>query len=458
MKFFGTDGIRTKLGIEPLNLNISNLAHAIATWIQSYKTNNKNKKILIAHDTRNSSCWIKSELKSKLLLYPNTIYDYAVLPTPIAFHLVSKKKLFDIAIIITASHNPFYDNGLKIITQYGKLSDKDELSIEKILEKKEFAAIEFQNMGIEKTSKTDVKIYIDDLLNQFKKDFLKGKKIVLDCANGSTQTIAPKIFNKFGIKLKIINNRANGFNINNKCGSTDTSELQKAVLKYKADFGIAFDGDGDRVTIINCYGESKDGDDIIQILSEHPNYKTQKNIVGTIMSNESLAKYFDSKKKYLIRADVGDKNVLKQMLETNSILGAEPSGHIILKDFLDCSDGIFAALKTLESAILNNNLELQSTKKFPSISKNIKFKYKHNLSKEPLKSIIENFKKNVSRIVIRYSGTEPYLRILIEDKDLYKANKVMDYFIKELSVYLNNKNILKPAKSINQNSSQKYGI
>lgn len=436
MNIFGTDGIRAQVGTSPLNSEISNLAHAIATWAERKL---QSKKILIAHDTRNSCHWIKAEIKSKLLLYPNTVYDLGILPTPAVFHLVSKKKLFDLAIIITASHNPFSDNGIKIITQEGKLTEKQESEIEKILEKKEFYSVNFLNLGKEESSLATQE-YVKDVSKQFESNFLQNKKIILDCANGATQQLALQVFSLFGANVTTINANSNGFNINQKCGSTDTSQLQTAVLKNKADFGIAFDGDGDRVTIVNHDGEIKDGDDILVLLSKHPSYKEEKNVVGTIMSNEAISQYFKENNINFLRVDVGDKNVLKKIKELNCLIGSEPSGHIIVRNFLECSDGIFAALKTLESAILNNNLKLTTIKKFPNLTKNLQIKYKHDLLQEPLKSIINECKSKIpnGRLVIRYSGTEPVLRIMIEEKDLDVANNAMENLIKNLQMYLNN--------------------
>lgn len=432
---FGTDGIRTKVGNYPLNQNISDLAHAIATWIQNKSA--KPQKILIAHDTRNSSSWIKSELKSKLLLYPNQIFDANVLPTPIAFHLVEKIKLFDFAIVVTASHNPFFDNGVKIITQHGKLEKSDELEIQNILETKKFAPINFESLGSEQNFES-FNEYRNDLNKHLKSNFLLNKKIVLDCANGATQKIASEIFENFGAQVETINNCANGFNINHKCGSTDINHLQKIVLEKRADFGVAFDGDGDRIFLTNSAAQIKDGDDILYLLMQHPDYKHEEHFVGTIMSNEAIANYTKITNKKFIRADVGDKNVINKMTKYNCKLGSEPSGHIMLTDFINCSDGIFAALKTLESALLNNNLDLKTIEKFPSISKNIKVEYKHNLENEPIKSIIQAAKDKIKngRMVIRYSGTEPVLRILIEEKEIDTAKKIIDDLIHKLSVYL----------------------
>ena len=450
---FGTDGIRNIIGETPFNIeDLKNFSAAIAIWIvQKYGSDSN---ILIYNDTRESCNWIKSMIKSILMLYKINIYDANILPTPAFFHYYKKiflkknKKInIDCAIVISGSHNRFNENGIKILDKFSKINLHDEQIISQIYNKldNKFDKIEInynkfgKNFYKYKYFKED---YINNIIRLFDKNLLKNIKIVLDTANGSTYNIAPIIFKKLGAQVITINNKPDGKNINKNCGSLYTDKLIKKVIKEKALFGFAFDGDGDRVIAVNRFGQVKDGDDILAILSNSQEYKNQKQIVGTVMSNLGLERYLNNYNKELIRAQVGDKYILKSLEEKNLLLAGEPSGHIIMKNLLSSGDGILASIKLSEIAILNNNLNLDSFEKYPQIIINIQVKEKkEDLNSENIKNIIENAKEKISfdgKILIRYSGTENYLRIMTESKDKLLTENMALLLAKKLEKYFNN--------------------
>ncbi|EKD23350.1 MAG: Phosphoglucosamine mutase, partial [uncultured bacterium] len=381
LKIFGTDGIRARFGEFPLdNESIIKLGLAIGQWAQEkYVTNNNQTlNILIGHDTRISCDSIKQGLAAGLLTHNAIIRDAQVIPTPAIVKFINNKcDYFNFGIIITASHNPYQDNGIKIVdSKIGKLDKSDE---DKITEFFYSNTINSRYLKLKDSIKNsgntqqehDTKCkcscenispirpelikgpndqykiletlqeeYVKTITRYFKKDLLKNIKIALDCANGATYKVAPEIFKQLGAEILLISHTPDGKNINQDCGSTHPENLQKFMLNNSCDIGFAFDGDGDRIAAISKNGQTKDGDDILCILSQHPEYKKQTAIVGTIMSNYGLEIYLNKYNKELIRANVGDKNVCKEMVNKNLLVGGEPSGHIVLRDYLSCGDGI----------------------------------------------------------------------------------------------------------------------
>jgi len=413
---FGTDGIRKKVGQSPLTYSeIIKLGKAIAIW--SMQTHGKTPKILLGHDTRESCFLIKAALKTGLLLWPVEIYDAQVLPTPALSAIMQQDKQFDVAIVITASHNPYEDNGIKIIdTKKGKLSLEDEQIIQDHFFSKKAETISYAHIGKEYLFTEGIHTYIDLVTNKFEKNFLHGLKIVLDCANGAASYVAPAIFSSLGADVVAIAKHPDGKNINNNCGSQSPQKIQKAVLKEHADIGFAFDGDGDRITAVTKDGQIKDGDDILSLLSQHPIYKQQPQIVGTILSNYGLQDYLKRQNQTLIRTNVGDKFVVQAMKEQNLLLGGEQSGHIILYDYLPVSDGIFTALRILETIQETQNIECTTFTKYPQVMTNIPVIKKKNLNASPIANIICAYKKSLNKgnIIVRYSGTENLLRVMVE--------------------------------------------
>lgn len=448
---FGTDGIRGNSENFPFtNKALIALGQSIAKWaISKYKKTNP--KILIGHDTRVSCKKIKEQLEKGLLTLGLNIFDAQVLPTPAICKLTNYYKEFDLGIIISASHNPYYDNGIKLVdAKTGKLKPEDEKIIENNFKKqlKKIENLEEQTGPSHKVSphakstknKSANKIermeifntlgqinlwpqanseYIRIIISLFQKNFLRGKKIVLDCANGSTYKVAPTIFEKLGAQVITINNTPDGTNINKSCGALHTENLEQQILKNKADIGFAFDGDGDRVIAVNKNGQTIDGDQIIALLSEHPKAIKHKTVVGTVMTNLGLDSHLKGKNINLIRTKVGDKYVSAKLIENDLFLGGESSGHIIMTDYLNTGDGIFTALRVVQTAILTNSWTLKLFNKTPQVLINVSISQKKDLTIQPCSKIIENHKTLLKsgRIVVRYSGTENLLRIMTEGKE-----------------------------------------
>ena len=422
---FGTDGIRAHVGDEPFTASsIFNIGNALGQWIG--KKYGENANILLAHDTRISCAFMKSALKTGLLQYPINLYDANILPTPAVFQLLHYQSKFDGGIIISASHNPYQDNGIKLVDgKKGKLTHHDELEISSIFYQKNIHP-EPQKFGTDHYWKQSSTYYESHILTHFSSPFLKGIKVVLDCANGATSHIGPRLFKKLGAEVIPIHYQPNGLNINEQCGSLHIESLQQTVIKEKAHIGFAFDGDGDRIMVISRTGEVKDGDDIIALLLEHELYKNSAIIVGTIISNQGLALHLKEQHKTFLRTPVGDKYVAAELIKNKSLLGGEQSGHIITRDYLNTGDGLFIALRILETIINNNNWDLKTFKKFPQAQINLPIKNKKDLHIPPLAQIIEEEEQNLldGRLVVRYSGTENILRIMVEEQNLELANRI----------------------------------
>ncbi len=437
---FGTAGIRAQAGEHPLDKHtLIKLGEIFADFfINKY---GKNNKILIACDTRSSSYYIKSLLKAGLLSKQVLIYDAQVLSTPAVIYLVHELKSYDAGIIITASHNPYTDNGIKIIDrQTGNLPLSEELAItSQLAEKVTDCKADFLQAGQEFHVRSCIDTYTQKILAQFSMQTFKNMHVVIDCANGATASIAPAIFSKLGIRTTAINTNPTGTNINNNCVATHPQILRQTVLKYQAQIGFAFDGDGDRITVVTSDGKIKDGDDLIAFLSTNSKYQNQTKIVGTIVSNLGLELWLAQQHKNLIRTDVGEKNLLLAQEQDNLLIGGEPSGHIILKDFAKHSDGIFVALRILETAINNQNWLLNTFERAPQVSHNLAVKIKQDLSSPALAQTINKYENLLKpgRLIVRYSGTENLLRLLAEGQDKQQLNQIIQSMTQELDILLN---------------------
>ncbi len=410
---FGTDGIRDKIDHGPLTEeNLNQLGHAIGQWA----VNNVEKpiRILIGYDTRSSCTLILDKLSQAILQYPIELFNGKVIPTPVICKLV-KEEEFDIGIIISASHNLAEYNGIKIVKKESKISAFAESAITQLYQQQKFENHPPINQ-LQAYDQAD-QLYQIFITAWFESDFLQGKKIVLDCAHGATYTLAPKIFEHFGAQLITINNDPDGHNINLNCGSTCPQNITNAVLMYQADWGISFDGDGDRVIIIDQYGHNYDGDEILAILSHHPLFKKSP-VVGTIMSNQGLGHYLQEKNKIFFRAAVGDKHVFQMMQQYKAMLGGEPSGHVIVAPFSYAGDGIFTALLVIDTMI-KEQIPMPIFHKYTQVATHINVKNKQNLNDEPYASVIKTYETqlNPGRLIVRYSGTEPILRIMVESHD-----------------------------------------
>lgn len=434
---FGTDGIRRRVGDHPLSLeSMIPLGKAIARWAQA-KYNNK-PTILIGHDTRESCSFLKAALKTGLLLHSVNTYDAQVLPTPAVFNIIHREAGFDCGIVISASHNPYQDNGIKIIdASHGKLSLDDELAISNLFQecKQEKQSYEYGSLGYDLDWHEAQQRYSNDVISHFDSNLLQGRTVVLDCANGATSTIAPRIFEQLGAHVIAIHHCPTGVNINNNCGSLFPQDLQRVVLKHNADIGFAFDGDGDRLTMVNKRGKIKDGDDILALLAtSHPLYKKDTSVVGTVMTNRGLELFLQKQHKTLIRTSVGDKFVTEALEQEKLLLGGEQSGHIIANDYLNIGDGIFAALRVVQSIKEVDNWELTTFEKYPQVIISVPIKEKIDLNNPPLAAIIADSKKRLKagRLLVRYSGTESALRVMVEEETHDDAHHLCTHLSQKL--------------------------
>lgn len=412
---FGTDGIRSTVGSQYLTQEkLPILGQAIALW--AHQKYGAHPRILIAHDTRISCTYIKTALKSGLLLHPIHIFDAGILPTPAAFHLIQQNS-YDAALIISASHNPYYDNGIKLVDrETGKLSHTDEILLSRLLSEETTGYFSYDTFGTDNMLLGAADQYIKIIQNLFSSQFLHGIKIVLDTAHGASSYSAPAIFSALGAHVIVINNAPTGKNINEQCGALHTQQLQDAVVAHNADIGFAFDGDGDRVVMVNKQGQVKDGDDILALLITHPDYLKTNTIVGTVMTNCGFEAFLKNQHKELIRTPVGDKYIAEKLRLHNLKLGGEPSGHIILQDVIHTGDGILVALKCIETIIKTENWDIVTFEKYPQVLINVPVATRTDLSVNPFADIINHAQKNLNngRLIVRFSGTEPVLRVMVE--------------------------------------------
>jgi len=422
---FGTDGIRETVGKKALTIEqLPILGFVIGQWIINQYGNNA--QILIGHDTRISCSFIKSALASGLLLHPLTILDGQVLPTPAVGNLVKNTNNIKTGIIITASHNRYHDNGIKIVGSNGAKIKNKVTEIESLFSLYSTVKHDYSTPGYIEPYASAAKDYISNVCGYFSASFLSELTVAIDCAHGAFSHIAPHIFESLGAHVIAINNNPNGRNINENCGSLHTEDLVSTVKKNKADIGFAFDGDGDRIVVVSKDGIKKDGDDILALLSQHPRYDNEKTLVGTIMSNQGLTSWLEKRNKNLIRSNVGEPSVIDNLNRNKLTLGGEPSGHIVLNDYLASSDAVFTALKLLETIIKTDNWNLTTFERYPQVNVTVTVKEKISLDKPHLAQIIDKARKELvsGRLIVRYSGTEPLLRITTEDNNKEHADNV----------------------------------
>ena len=440
-KYFGTDGIRGKVNSKNIN---GEMFYKFGLSAGKYFTNLKKNKqtAIIAKDTRLSGYSLEPALVSGLTSAGMHVYTLGPLPTN-GLAMLTKSMKANMGIMITASHNPYYDNGLKLFGPDGlKLSDKIEKRIEKIIDKPiEGQFAQSKMLGRVKRLETATDQYIKILKNNFPKNFnLKGLKVVLDCANGAGYKVGPKLLKSLGANLIVIGNHPNGLNINNKSGSTYPNIIKNAVIKNKADIGISLDGDADRIIMCDEKGKIIDGDQIIAALAL--TWKRKKilkgGVVGTLMSNYGLEKFFKLKKIKFVRANVGDRYVKNLMLKNKYNLGGEQSGHIILGKYATTGDGLLVALEVLQE--INKGVKASSFfdifKKTPQILENITFRNNNILNNLLVKKAIKssnNLIKNHGRVLVRKSGTEPKIRIMVETENMKLLNNCIHIIKKEIT-------------------------
>ena len=421
-KYFGTDGIRGTVNLGNINgEKFFKFGLAAGTYFKNLK---KKKQIaIIAKDTRLSGYTLEPALVSGLASAGMHIFTLGPLPTN-GLAMLTKKMKANLGIMITASHNPFHDNGLKLFGPDGmKLSDKIEKKIESLIDKKTINQLSKPDfLGRVKRLEDGNDRYIEILKSNFPSNFsLKGMRIVLDCANGAGYKSAPKILSDLGAKVFSIGIKPNGLNINLKCGSTYPELLKKYVKKFKANIGISLDGDADRVIMCDEKSQLIDGDQIIAMIAKR--WKRKKilkgGVIGTLMSNYGLEKFFLKEKINFKRSKVGDRYVKELMKKNNYNLGGEQSGHIILGKFATTGDGLLVALECL-FALRKRKVASELFKVYQSVPQklvNIKVKNKEIINTPKCKKAIKlanHIIKDQGRLLVRPSGTEPKIRIMCE--------------------------------------------
>lgn len=436
-KYFGTDGIRGKVGEPPISADwILKLGWAVGSIL-----NSKNANVVVGRDTRISGTMFESALKAGLLAAGCNVSLLGIVPTPAVAFLASKLKA-SAGIVISASHNPYFDNGLKFFDKNGnKLPEELEDAIESQLEKP-FATVTTNNLGkcIQITKAQEQ--YVEFCKVSFpKKLTLSGLKLVIDCANGANYKIAPAVFSELGANLTVVANNPDGCNININCGSTDPRLLAKTVKAMKADVGIAFDGDADRVVLVDgSTNQIIDGDDLLYIIANWyvSSGKKLSGVIGTIMSNFGLEKAIKAMGLNFVRTNVGDRYIFNELIKRKWQLGGEASGHIICRNLHSTGDGIVAALQALACMVkTGKNLKelLVSMEKYPQIMINVpittKINYKqilNNINFKKAYKYIEKKLKGDGRVIVRPSGTEPVVRVMVEGSD----KKLINIIAREL--------------------------
>lgn len=414
MNLFGTDGVRGKFGNGFFTQeHIELFGQAFCEWLTHTKQCPK-PRILLVHDTRISCASIKAMLFQGMQGYPVTLFDAGVLPTPAALHLM-KTGLFDAGIIVSASHNPWYDNGIKVVDRSGKLTEVDEQLISEYYHAKTSCCKSVLNHACMNTY-DGFHGYVDQVMKLTGSLDLTPMKIVLDCANGAMYRVAPEVMRLYGAQVIVLHDTPTGQNINDNCGALHPESLQKAVVEQHADIGFAFDGDGDRLIVVNREGAIKDGDDILSVLMQLPAYKDQRAVVGTVMSNEGFAQFCARQGKTLLRAAVGDKYVVERMIAENVLLGGEPAGHIIMRDLIPSGDGLLVALQVLKAMQLTKHDMVNTFHKFPQVTVNVGYSVPRAQCEPAVKVLAAEAQKSLpsGRVLIRFSGTEPLIRIMVE--------------------------------------------
>ncbi|WP_064579380.1 phosphoglucosamine mutase [Streptobacillus moniliformis] len=445
-KYFGTDGIRGEAN-KDLSIDlVTNLGLALGYYLRKDKEENEKTKVILGTDTRISGYMIRSALSAGLTAMGVNVDFVGVLPTP-GVSFLTRTLNADAGIMISASHNPIKDNGIKIFSNTGfKLSDNDELQIEELMENRE-KLMENLVHG-EKLGRF---IFIEDYLRMYRKflqttvknDF-KGYKVVIDTANGAAYRVAAKVLQNLGAEVQVINNIPTGKNINVDCGSTNPEKLCKAVKLFNANIGIAYDGDADRLIVVDEEGEILDGDIIVSILALNLQKKDMLNsnkVVMTVLSNMGVEKYLEDHGIRMIRANVGDRYVLEKMRKLGLNLGGEQSGHVIMLDYNTTGDGVLSSIQLMQVFI-------ESGKKLSELRKEIKLWPQAMINVPVLKEKKKNWDKNQNlinyinekeeeilgegRILVRPSGTENLIRVMVEARTKETMERILNEIVEKV--------------------------
>lgn len=438
-KLFGTDGIRGIAGQYPLDAaTVYRLGRALAS--------SGKKRVIIGRDTRGSGVWLEQIIEQAVHSHGGQAALAKVITTPgVAF--LSRSVPFDAGIVISASHNPYEDNGIKIFSQQGvKLTDDEEEQLERAVRQEQdtelpsFAPSDVSNeSGWREVRAFDpdwVHRYLSFLKETISAQPLNGLRLVLDCANGATFSIAPRVFEELGGVVIPLNVEPTGKNINHDCGSVHPERMARQVVRSQAAFGVAFDGDGDRAILADETGRLLDGDHVLYLLARHFKDRGQLDsgcVVSTVMANMGLELALQNENLRVVRTKVGDRYVLEEMLRGGHSLGGEQSGHIIMRTHSLAGDGILTALQIAQILAENRHSLsdlVQGMEKFPQVVINVRIREKRDFSQisEIQREIetVEQALKNRGRVVVRYSGTEPVVRIMLEGENQVQIARYAD--------------------------------
>ena len=427
--FFGTDGIRGEVGKAPIT---ADFLLKVGWAVGSVLRESGSASVIIGKDTRVSGYLFESALEAGFLSAGVNVGMLGPMPSPAIAYLTQAFGA-TAGVVISASHNPYHDNGVKFFSSKGvKLSDDIQKAIEKKLSMP-MASVDSATIGKAKRYGQALGRYIEFCKSTFDKSCeLSNLNLVIDCANGATYNIAEDVFSELGASVTMINNSQDGYNINRECGATDTLHLQHEVIENNADLGIAFDGDGDRLIMVDHKGEKVDGDELVFIIAnawKKSGELKSNTVVGTKMTNLGMRNALRENGMDFIEADVGDRHVMDHLIKNKAILGGEGSGHIICLNKSTSGDGIIAALQVLEIVAKSGKtlFELKSAMtKYPQFLVNIKTQNKVNLKDSKLLEVIKTVQTKLSdngRVLVRESGTESLVRVMVECSDNALANE-----------------------------------
>src|SRR5271170_895296 len=443
-KIFGTDGIRGTANIEPMTPETA-LKVAMAVG-ECFHDGTHKHLVVIGKDTRLSGYMLEPALTAGFITMGMDVVLVGPLPTP-AIAMLTRSLRADIGVVISASHNPFADNGIKLFGPDGyKLSDEVELGIERLIDSdmtKKLA--KSAELGRAKRIDGVHDRYIEFAKRTLPRNLsLEGLRVVIDCANGAAYRVAPEALWELGADVISIGVEPDGFNINDDCGSTEPDALCRKVREMRADIGIALDGDADRVVISDEHGQLVDGDQLLAVIAEswrEDGLLAKPGVVATVMSNLGLERYLQSLKLSLVRMPVGDRYVLEHMREHGYNLGGEPSGHIILSDYTTTGDGFVAALQVLAVVKKQDKPVSQVCHRFPplpQVLKNVRYRSGKPLEHAEVRSAIEDAEQRINghgRLVVRLSGTEPVIRVMGEGDDKTLVEEVVDGIVDALTAH-----------------------
>jgi phosphoglucosamine mutase len=431
-KYFGTDGVRGRVGQEPITADFMlRLGRATGAVLAAGDP----RAVVIGKDTRISGYMFESALESGLAAAGANVFLLGPMPTPAVAHLT--RTLYACAgIVISASHNPYYDNGIKFFSEDGeKLPDETERAIEAELEKP-FSTVDSAHMGKAERIDDAAGRYVEFCKSTIPYGTsLRGLRLVVDCANGSTYRVGPEVLRELGADIRVIGNQPDGLNINDGCGSTHPERLQREVIEQGADAGIAFDGDGDRVVLVDAGGEIVDGDDILYIIANARRDRGQMTggVAGTVMTNFGLELAFRELQIPFQRTPVGDRHIHRALIENGWTLGGETSGHILCLDRTSTGDGIVSALQVLE-AMVHSGRSLQEltagVNKLPQIMVNVPIAAESRSRLDGSGAIrkalqsVESEMNGRGRVILRPSGTEPLIRVTLEGEDAGQIDRL----------------------------------